>query len=133
MAPVLASVPLRPAALTVDGRGTLALATEPAALAKVVALDVRSGVLADMTRDSVLVSDGAARDHGWHVGGTLRLGYPDTGEHAVTIAATYAATDLLDADIITTIAADEAWSTRPQDRQVLVKLRAGVDFAWHVR
>lgn len=126
---VAEAVPLRFGEVELAGATVGVVSTDPAAFAKVVRIDTTAGSLQDLGVDRVAISDTKAETERWHVGDTVTIRYPDTGAKPFTIAAIFKTTDLLDAPIVVSTQADDANTPRPLDRQVLVKLRAGVDFA----
>jgi putative ABC transport system permease protein len=126
---VSVAVPIRLTDVPLAGRNETVLATDPAALGKVLKLTVTQGSVATLTGNQIAVADAKATERGWKVGDVLTATYPDTGDRSFTITARFLATDLLDADIILPTSADDGATLKPRDRQVFVKLKQGVPFA----
>ncbi|HET8931505.1 MAG TPA: FtsX-like permease family protein [Acidimicrobiales bacterium] len=74
---------------TVDGKGTLVSATDPAALASLVDMKVSSGDLAKMGTGDVAVSESYAKSHGLKVGSTVETKLLDGSSPTWTVRAIY--------------------------------------------
>jgi putative ABC transport system permease protein len=125
---VAVAVPIRTTNLSVGGQRQSILSTDPVALGKVVKLDMIAGTLSALSGDQAAVSDATATEQHWNLGDKLVLSYPDSGDRTLTVTARFLATDVIDADIIVPLAVDNQATTKPRDRQVLVKLKPGVSF-----
>lgn len=126
---VAVAVPIRLTDVPVNGERETLLATDPSALSKVIKLDVTEGSVANLAGDQVAVADAKATERGWKVGDKLTATYPDSGDHSFTIVARFLASDLLDADMIIPTSVDDVTTAKPRERQIFIKLKAGVPFA----
>ncbi len=82
-----AAAPIRFALLGIDGKGQLALGIDPESLRSIFDLKVAEGSLEDLAPGQVAVSLGSLRFHGWDLGDTIDLTFPETGAQPFTIAA----------------------------------------------
>lgn len=74
---------------TVDGKGTLVSATDPAALASLIDMQVSAGNLAQMGTGDVAVSESYAKSHGLKVGSTVEAELLDGSSPTWTVRAIY--------------------------------------------
>lgn len=109
----------------VGGTTVYPTATDPAALARLVDLDVKRGSLAEMRSGQVAVADAYATDHHLRIGSPLTLTYADGERATLRVAATYGVRELL-GDIVMTTHDWAPHADRPGDVAVLVGLRDGV-------
>jgi putative ABC transport system permease protein len=111
-----------------DGVSRTMTIVNPHAIAAVVDLDVRSGTVGALDKQSIAVSQQTADDHHWRVGTTLPILYPDGATDHVTIAATYRHHTLIGDYVI----GHDAWTphaAQQVDTQVYVKVAPGSDLA----
>lgn len=73
-------------------RATFAMAADGATLAKVIALDVTSGRVADLDGDTMMASERRARSNRWRVGDDVPVRFARTGRHHLKLVAIYAST-----------------------------------------
>ena len=111
---------------TVDGEtADEPFAVDPAAVAKVVDLDVTAGSLATMDSSGLAVSEGYAKDKGWTLGSPVQVGYADGSVDEMRIQAVFQ-----DANLLGDLLIDEdAWrphTPRADDFIVLISLADGV-------
>src|SRR5262249_52484573 len=113
------------ATVTVDGSGEEPFAIDPAAVDKVVDLDVVVGSVATMDASGLAVSRSYADDKGWTLGTKVDVGYADGATDTMHVAAIYK-----DANILGDLLMDEdAWlphTPRSDDFIVLIELADGV-------
>jgi putative ABC transport system permease protein len=110
------------AAANVDGRGRLVTITDPAAVDRVLDVDVASGSLGD---GGVAVSTGLARRSGWRLGTPVTIGFPDGTSARLSVNALFRDTDVVGSVVVPRV----VWAPHaPQatDEIVLVELRNGV-------
>jgi putative ABC transport system permease protein len=119
---------LRFAVASVDGTAAAMAAFDPAIVDQVLALDVRSGGIAQLDERSVAVQADVAADHGWRTGDRIRVEFPETGVQELTIAATYGRNDLVGPYALSLDAFD-ANVADPVDQYVLIADAPGVDDA----
>jgi putative ABC transport system permease protein len=116
------------AAVQVDGAGTAVSVSDPDQLDQVFDLDVGTGSLAGLGEHQFAVAAPTAAEHGWRVGSTVRIGYPDGVVEPMTVGAVYSARTVV-GDYLLPRAGWTAHATQDIDATVLVGLRPGVDLA----
>jgi putative ABC transport system permease protein len=122
------AVGLGQSAVLVDGSTKQVTVADPAALTRVVRLDVGSGDLAEAGRGTLAVAASTAEDHGWRVGSRVPVTYPDGTRQALTVAATYDRSDLVGGYLIPR----STWAghgIQDADTQVVVSTSSGVPLA----
>jgi putative ABC transport system permease protein len=122
------AVGLGQGALLIDGSTKEISVSDPVPLGKALALDVTDGTLADVGPDGLAVSDDVAESHGWRLGDTVPVTYPDGQQQDLTVAATYAPSDLVGGYLLPR----ETWQGHaPQnvDTLVAVSLTDGTSLA----
>ena len=105
LAPAIGDLPEVGAAVGL-GQGSLAVGdstkqvtvADPAALARVMHMDLRSGSLPGA--GEVAVADTTAEDHGWRVGSRVPVTFPDGARSTLTVAGTYARSDLVEGYLV---------------------------------
>lgn len=117
---------LRMTTTRLNGAGTMVAALDPDTIPAAADLDVTTGALAALDDRSVLVSDRAAAQHGWGVGSTVNVAYPQTGEQRFRVAGTFANTALVGTDYITTLKTHTANGGTALDVAVLLVANEGV-------
>ncbi|MDT5013572.1 MAG: putative transport system permease protein, partial [Mycobacterium sp.] len=124
---IAAAAPIRAVEVAIDGKSTDILATDPAALAKVVHIDVTAGTLDHLGIDQIAVSKDKADTAGLRVGSTVKVAYADTGAHDLTVAAIYDKVEPIDSPYLVSTAFDDANRAQPRDLFVFVKLQPDAD------
>lgn len=81
------AAPIRFALVGIDGSGQLALGIDPTTLSAIFDLAVAEGSLSDLAPGQVAVSLESMKFHGWEMGDTIELTFPETGAQQFTIAA----------------------------------------------
>ncbi len=79
----------------VDGRPVDISGTDTARIGAVIDADLQAGQLADVGPHGIAIRDDVAHKHGWSVGDTVTVGFPETGSQRFTVAAVYAMQDPL--------------------------------------
>lgn len=115
-------------AVLVDGTGTGVSVSDPARLAAVLDLDVRTGSVAGLGDHRLAVADRVATDHGWRLGSGVQIGYPDGSTEQLTVGAIYRARTVV-GDYLLPRTAWAPHATQDIDSMVLIGLRDGVDLA----
>jgi putative ABC transport system permease protein len=82
--------PLRFATATIDGSTAELMAYEPQHANEAVDLEAVSGDLTQLGPTDLAVYEVEATDHGWNVGDTVEMAFPETGSHTFTVSAIYA-------------------------------------------
>ncbi len=122
------AVGLGQGALLIDGSTKEISVSDPVPLGKALALDVTDGTLADVGQDGLAVSDEVAESHGWRLGDTVPVTYPDGQQQDLRVRATYAPSDLVGGYLLPR----ETWQGHaPQnvDTLVAVSLTDGTSLA----
>jgi putative ABC transport system permease protein len=125
---VQAAAGLARAAVQVDGTGTAVTVSDPGQLGQVFDLDVGAGSLGALGQHGFAVNATTAAEHGWQLGSTVRIGFPDGSVVPMTVGAVYSARTVV-GDYLLPRAAWTAHATVDIDTTVLVGLRPGVDLA----
>jgi putative ABC transport system permease protein len=115
--------------VTVGGKGTDLVAADPAALPKVLDLDLRAGSVADLGHGGVLVHRSVATQHHWRVGDTVALTFAKAGRQQAKVAGIFTEKRLLGTDYIIGSADYARWYSQSLDRLTLVTLAEGVSAA----
>jgi len=101
-------------------------AADPRTLASVVDVDMRTGQVADLARDGVLVYRKQALSHHWKVGDTIPMEFAKTGVRPIRIDGIYGDNRLFEEGYILQLGTYESNFTDNLDGVVLVKARPGV-------
>jgi putative ABC transport system permease protein len=123
---VQAAAGLARAGVQMDGTGTAVTVSDPDQLGQVFDLDVGAGSLGALGRHGFAVNATTATEHGWQLGSTARIGFPDGSVEPMTVGAVYSARTVV-GDYLLPRAAWTAHATVDIDTTVLVGLRPGVD------
>ena len=115
--------------VTVGGKGTDLVSADPAALPKVLDLDLRAGSVADLGHGGVLVHRSVATQHHWRVGDTVALTFAKAGRQQAKVAGIFTEKRLLGTDYIIGSADYARWYSQSLDRLTLVTLAEGVSAA----
>lgn len=91
---VSAAAGLSNAVVELDGRRTDVGVSDIPQATRLVDVDPRDGDLDRVVGPAMAISEDAADDHGWHVGSEVAVTFLDGSREAVTVAATYATTDM---------------------------------------
>jgi putative ABC transport system permease protein len=110
----------------VDGVSTRVAAVEPSSFARLADLGIKQGSLSALGPDDVLVHEGVAHDHNWHVGDRVVMQYSRTGALPSRIAGIYSRNQLVFASYVIPLSTYEAGFGTQQDSFVYVKLRRTV-------
>jgi putative ABC transport system permease protein len=126
MMPELASVsPFRQGAAKVEGGITFLTGVDPATIADVTNIAMRSGSVASLADPSaILVSRGAAQSNGWHVGTRIDVLFARTGKQPFTIGGIFATNQLLN-DYAISLDAYDANFAQLLDTAVFLKAAPG--------
>jgi putative ABC transport system permease protein len=124
--PELASVsPFRQGAAKVEGGITFLTGVDPATIADVTNIAMRSGSVASLADPSaILVSRGAAQSNGWHVGTRIDVLFARTGKQPFTIGGIFATNQLLN-DYAISLDAYDANFAQLLDTAVFLKAAPG--------
>jgi putative ABC transport system permease protein len=87
--------PLRYTVAEIKGEPADVSASNTAVVDKVLDSDVQHGSLADVGAGDIAVRSDFAEDNSWHVGDTVNVGFPETGDRQLTIRAIYDTQDPL--------------------------------------
>jgi putative ABC transport system permease protein len=123
---VKAAAGVATASVLVDGTATAVSVSDPARLSQLLDLNVSAGLLTGLGDRRIAVAATAAADHGWRLGSTVRIGYPDGAAETVTVGAVYSARTVV-GDYLLPRPAWAAHATVDIDSLVLVGLADGVD------
>src|SRR5581483_7009190 len=91
-----------------NGGGSRIAAVDPTAFGKVADLGMVSGSLAALQPGTVLVHEGVAHAHHWHVGDVISMGFARTGAVQARIAGIFSRNQLVFASYIIPITVYEA-------------------------
>ena len=97
---------------------------DPAALSRLVNLDVSSGSVADLGPRQLAVAKTIADDNGWRVGTAVPVTFADGATEQFTVGALYGTTDVV-GQVLVGRAAWAPHATQDVDATVLVGLRSG--------
>jgi putative ABC transport system permease protein len=114
----------RYAPVTVDGSQDFGGATDPAAFADMVTLDVTSGALEDLATDTMLVEQQRAESEDISVGDELTLSLPG-GEQPLEVVGIYEQNPAIGTTYLFSLEAFEAGGLRAQDNIVYIDLVDG--------
>jgi putative ABC transport system permease protein len=92
------SVGLGQGALEVGGSTKQVTVADPAALRRVMNMDMQSGSLPGAGQ--VAVADTTAEDHGWRDGSRIPVTFPDGSRSTLTLSGTYARSDLVEGYLV---------------------------------
>ncbi len=109
-----------------EGSATNYSSVDPATAGSMMELPSSSGSTAALDGDSILVSEGAAAEHGWEVGDTVSASFAASGSHALEIAGIYDK-GWIQEDYVVSVAAQNALAGPQLVQMVLVDLAPGVD------
>jgi putative ABC transport system permease protein len=116
---------LRYTGALVQGDGTILVGVDPEGLDQVVDLGLRSGDAAAFVPGTMLLRAPTAEALGVTVGDPVRITFPETGEHTVTLAGTFSKDTLLETDYLIHMADFEDNVTSRLDGVVLLTIRDG--------
>jgi putative ABC transport system permease protein len=111
----------------VNGGGARVAGLDPTAFGNVADLGLTSGSLVALQPGTVLVHEGVAHDHHWHVGDTVNISFARTGPEVLRVAGIYRRNQLVFASYIVPLDVFEAGFGTQQDSFVYVRLRDGVN------
>jgi putative ABC transport system permease protein len=118
--------PFRQGAAKVGGSITFVTGVDPATIGVVTNVGMRSGSVSSLRDPStILVSEGAARSHRWHVGDRVRVQFARTGFRSFTIGGIFATNQLLN-DYAVSLDAYDANFAQLLDTAVFVKAASDV-------
>ncbi len=112
-----------------EGADTSYSSLDPSNAGDVLTLDLTSGSVSDLDRDSVVVSASAAKLHGWNVGDVVKSEFPTTGKHQLHVVGVYAGKGWIGDDYIISIAAQNALAGPQLTAGALVTIQDGTDKA----
>jgi putative ABC transport system permease protein len=110
----------------VNGTSTRIAAVEPSSFARLADLGIQQGSLSALGPDDVLVHEGVAHDHHWHVGDRVVMQFARTGALPARIAGIYTRNQIVFASYVIPLSTYEAGFGTQQDSFVYVKLRRTV-------
>ncbi|MGH9286640.1 MAG: ABC transporter permease, partial [Acidimicrobiales bacterium] len=110
--------------VAIAGRTSQVSVTDPAALAGLLALDVRAG---DLRGTALAVSATVAADRGWAVGDEVEVKFVDGQSERLRVGAVYADADPLVAGYVVARPVWERHAVQTVDTRVLIDLGPGVD------
>ncbi|HLM63698.1 MAG TPA: ABC transporter permease [Acidimicrobiales bacterium] len=132
LAPALDDVPevagtvgLGAGGAVVDGRERPIAVADPAALGRVLDIDVTAGSVADVGDDGMAVAASTAEDRGWALGDAVPVTWGDGSEQELTIRALYEEADIVGGVLIPR-AAYGPHTTQQIDTAVFVEVADGV-------
>ena len=102
-----------------------ASAVDPMHVLEGVSMDVRAGDVSKLGTDGIAVQEKTARSEGLHVGDTVTMFFPETGDRQLTVVAIYGILEPL-GDYAVSMATYDANSTRHVDDNVVVSHASGV-------
>jgi putative ABC transport system permease protein len=111
---------------SVNGAAARVAAVDPVPFSRVADLAVQGGSLAALQPGEVLVHEGVARDHNWHVGDTISMGFARTGNTTAHIAGIFKRNQLVFASYVIPMSVYEAGFGTQLDSFVYVQLRPDV-------
>jgi putative ABC transport system permease protein len=123
---VEAATGVRSGPVQVERDDIFAVAVDASVIEGVVDLGVTDGSFADLGSGEVAIADVLADERGWTVGDSVVVRFPESGEQAVSVGATFDRGEVLGPVIFDT----EAWAANVAtdlDNQVLVNLVDGTD------
>ena len=109
----------------VDGTTAQASAVDPSRVEQSVALDLRAGTVTGLGAHGVAVQAETAKSRKLHVGDTVTMFFPETGDQQFTVAAIYGIKEPLGDYAISTTAFDANMATHV-DNDVVVSAAPGV-------
>jgi putative ABC transport system permease protein len=109
----------------VDGSTTQASAVDPSRVEQSMALDLRAGGVAGLGQHDIAVQAETAKSKKLHVGDTVSVVFPETGNQSFTVAAIYGIKEPLGAYAISTAAFDANMAMQV-DNDVVVSAAPGV-------
>ncbi len=107
-----------------DGVSSLVTIADPAAIGRVINLDVAAGVVNTSSADTVAVSRAAADSRHWRVGSTVAVTYPDGDSGRLRVSAIYEHADVV-GDYQITPGSWAPHAAQVLDSQILINLRPG--------
>jgi putative ABC transport system permease protein len=111
--------------MRLDGRTVEPMVMNTTRLDAVTDMQVRRGSLATLPADGVAVQSDYARDHGWTIGTTLPVTFPDGSVSTMTVDALYGLKNLF-GDLIVTTDGYVPHATQPTDVVILMTPAPGV-------
>ncbi|GAA1917646.1 ABC transporter permease, partial [Streptantibioticus ferralitis] len=121
---VSSATALQSAYFDVDGKFASVTAADPGGLAKTVKITMVHGAESALADGKILVSDKAAKSHGWKVGDSVQASYPDGTKAEVTVGGTFA-DNLVLAQVVMPDRMLTPHVDKPEVRQVLVSVSGG--------
>jgi putative ABC transport system permease protein len=109
-----------------EGAGANFSSVDPATAASMMEIPSTSGSTADLDQESILVSEGAASEHGWEVGDSVAASFAASGSHDLRIAGIYEK-GWIQEDYVVSVAAQNAFAGPQLVSMVLVDLAPGAD------
>ena len=109
----------------VDGSTTRASAVDPTRVEQSMALDLRAGRVAGLGQHDIAVQAETAKSKKLHIGDTVSVVFPETGNQSFTVAAIYGIKEPLGDYAISTAAFDANMATHV-DNDVVVSAAPGV-------
>jgi putative ABC transport system permease protein len=109
-----------------EGAGANFSSVDPATAEAMMNLPSSSGATSDLDGDSILVSEGAAAEHGWEVGDTVTAAFAASGSHPLSIAGIYEK-GWIQEDYVLSMDAQNAFAGPQLVSMVLVAVASGSD------
>jgi putative ABC transport system permease protein len=110
----------------VNGAATRIAAVDPMVFSRVADLGVEGGSVATLQPGEVLVHEAVARDHNWHVGDTITMGFTRIGDTTARIAGIFKRNQLVFASYVIPMSVYEAGFGTQLDSFVYVQLQPDV-------
>jgi putative ABC transport system permease protein len=111
----------------IDGAGASYSSVDPATVEKAFNLDVVSGSPSELGTDGIVVTPGAAKAHGWHVGDSVPVEFAATGAQDLQVRAIVESNRVLESEYLISLATQEANEGDRLDGTALVLLDRGAD------
>jgi putative ABC transport system permease protein len=109
----------------IAGSVTTVSPVDPGTISSVADLGVRTGSVAALGTDGVLVYDDVARAKGWTVGTRVPVQWPETGVVPMRVAGTFSEKGAVDSEYLVSMTTFDRNTTGRLDSLVLVKTAAG--------
>jgi putative ABC transport system permease protein len=111
----------------IDGAGASYSSVDPATVEKAFNLAVVSGSPSELGTDGIVVTPGAAKAHGWHVGDSVPVEFAATGAQDLQVRAIVESNRVLESEYLISLATQEANEGDRLDGTALVLLDRGAD------
>jgi putative ABC transport system permease protein len=111
------------------GNGGGYSAVDPASAEAVTDLDVSEGSVRDLRGNGVLVSEPAAKAHGWELGDEVGAEFAETGRHALRVVGIYEGKGWVTDDFVLSRGQQEAFAGPQLVTSALVTTQTGADKA----